>query len=67
MRSFIGKLLSSTLLWSCLIFNFMQFVILENLLILDLAPLGVKEINNDCPLITFKNHILNYGLMPQSW
>ena len=43
---FIGKLLSSTLLtyllWCCLTFDFTQFVILENLSILDLALSGVK-------------------------
>ena len=37
MEPFIGKLLSSTLLWCCLFFNFTQFVVLENLSILDLA------------------------------
>ena len=39
---FVGKLLSSTLLWCCLLFNFTQFVILEHLSVLDLALLGVK-------------------------
>ena len=34
---FIGKLLSSTLLWSCLFFNFTWFAILENSAILDLT------------------------------
>ena len=29
-----GKLFSSTLLWCCLVFNFPEFVILENLSIL---------------------------------
>ena len=38
----IEKLLSSNLLWCCLFFNFTQVVILENLLILDLALSGVK-------------------------
>ena len=41
---FIGKLLNSTLLWcfGVVRFNFTQFVILENLSILDLALSGVK-------------------------
>ena len=33
---------SRTLLWCCLLFNFTQFVILENLLRMDLALSGVK-------------------------
>ena len=41
-RTFVGKLLSSTVLWCCLFFNFTQFVILENLSVLDLALSGVK-------------------------
>ena len=43
MRTFIGKLLSSTLLWCCWSFNFTQFVILKNLSILDLALSRVKD------------------------
>ena len=35
------KLLSSTSLWCCLFFSFTQFVILENLSILDLTLSGV--------------------------
>ena len=35
-------LLSSTLLWCCFFFNLAQFVILENLSILDSALLGLK-------------------------
>ena len=42
MVPFIAKLLSSTLLWCCLLINFTQFVILENLSILVLALTGVK-------------------------
>ena len=45
MLPFVGKLLSSTLPWSCLFFNFTKFVIIENLSILDLALSGVKELN----------------------
>ena len=37
MWQFIG-----TQLWCCLFFDFRQFLILENLIILDLAPSGVK-------------------------
>ena len=33
----LGKAVSSTLLWSCLFFNFTQFKILENLSFLNLA------------------------------
>ena len=36
------KLSRGTSLWRSLFFNFTQFVILENLLILDLALSGVK-------------------------
>ena len=39
---FSGKLLSSTLLWCCLLFNFTQFVILEIFSVLDLA--GYSEV-----------------------
>ena len=42
MLPFIGKLLTSTLLRCCWFFNFAQFLILEDLLILDLALSGVK-------------------------
>ena len=42
MWPFIGKLLSSILLWCCLFVNFTQFVILVNLSILDLALSGMK-------------------------
>ena len=38
----IGKLLISTFLWCCFYFDFTQFVILENLSILDLAMSGVQ-------------------------
>ena len=38
-----GTLLSSPLLWCCLFFNFTQFVILEDLSMLDLPLSGVKE------------------------
>ena len=41
---FVGKLLSSTLLWCWLIFNFTKFVVLEKLSILDLAMSGVKRV-----------------------
>ena len=41
-RPFVGKLLSSTLLWCFNFFNFTQFVILENLSVLDLALSEVK-------------------------
>ena len=41
----IGKLLSSTLLWCCLFFNFTQFVVLENLLVFDLALSGVNGLS----------------------
>ena len=41
---FTGKLLSRDLLWCCLVFNFTQFVILENLSVLDLALSGMKEL-----------------------
>ena len=44
MCPFSGKLLSSTLLWRCFVFNFPQFVVLENLSILDLAMSGAKGI-----------------------
>ena len=40
----IGKLLRSTLLWCCLLSNFPQFVILENLSILGLALSEAKGI-----------------------
>ena len=46
MISFIGKLLSSTLLWCCLFFNFTQFLILEKLSILNLAE--VKRLLRSC-------------------
>ena len=39
---FFGKLLSRTLLWFCLVFNFTQVVILKNVSVLDLAPSGVR-------------------------
>ena len=39
------KVLSCTLLWCCLFFNFLQFVILENLSVLDLALSGLKGLN----------------------
>ena len=42
MSPFDGKLLSSTLLWCYLVFNFTQFVILESLSVLDLALSEVK-------------------------
>ena len=42
MRPFTGKLLSSTLLWCCLFFNFTQVAILENLSIVDLALSGLS-------------------------
>ena len=45
MLPFIGRLLSSTLLWCCLLFSFTQFVIFENLSIFDLALSGVKGFN----------------------
>ena len=38
----VRKLLSSTLLSCCLFFNFIQFVILKNFSILDLAQSAVK-------------------------
>ena len=41
---FIRKLLS-TFLWSCLFFSIIQFVIFENLLILELALSEGKELN----------------------
>ena len=40
--TFIGKLSSSRLLWCCLFFSFIHFVIVKKLSILDLALLGVK-------------------------
>ena len=46
MSSFIGKLLSSTLLWFCLVFNFTQFINVQNLSILKLALSGVKELSD---------------------
>ena len=42
----IGKLLGSTLLWCCLLFNFTQFIILENLSILNFALSRVKGLRN---------------------
>ena len=45
MSPFIGKLLSSTLLRSCLVFNFSQFVILENLSIFGLGTVKSKKVN----------------------
>ena len=44
MWPFIAMLLSSTLLWRCLFFNFTQFVILKDLSILDLPQSGVKRL-----------------------
>ena len=38
----MGNLLSSTLLWCCLFFNFTHFLILENLSIFELALSGEK-------------------------
>ena len=37
-------LLSSTLPWKCLFFNFTQFIMLQNFSILDLALSGVKQL-----------------------
>ena len=45
-HSFIGKLLSSTLLWGSLFFDFSQFVILESLSVFDLALSGVKGLKH---------------------
>ena len=39
------KMLSRTLMWCCWFVNFTQFVMLENLSILDLALSGVKGLN----------------------
>ena len=41
-----ANLLSSTLLWCCLFFNFQQFVILENLSLLHLALSRVKGLTS---------------------
>ena len=45
MLPFVGKLSKSTSLWCCVLFNFTQVVILENLSILDLTLSGVKKFN----------------------
>ena len=43
-----GKLLRSTVLGCCFFFNFTQFLILENLSVLDLTLSGVKGLRNEC-------------------
>ena len=45
LQPFIGKLLSSTLLWCCLYFDFTQFVILENLSVYGLGNVRSESVN----------------------
>ena len=55
MRPFIGKLLSSTVLLCCLFFSFIQFVILENLSILDRNWFNKRECFSCCYVIVAQN------------
>ena len=59
MLPFIDNLLN-TLLWCCLFLTFTQFVILENLLSLDLALPGVKEFIKYIAIIQVREFKVNY-------
>ena len=47
----LEKLLSSTSVWCCLLFNFTQFVVLEKLSVLDLRLSGVKGLTKHFELL----------------
>ena len=58
MWPFIGKLLSGALLWCCVFFNVTQFVIFEDLSILDLALSGVKGFRVPSSVVSWRHEAI---------